>query len=63
MTPNEIRQVLSRIQAALYDIEATLREQAKTNVGYQEVVHEVAEAWEGLERAVDKVNEIAIGLS
>jgi hypothetical protein len=62
MTPDQIRNALNQLQEVISKIESAAREQAATNVGYQEVVHELAEAWDGLGRAAVKVDELTIGL-
>lgn len=60
MTPGEIRDGLATIQAHINELENAAQKQTSAHVLYHEVKHELAEASEAVERAIDSVNQIGL---
>ena len=63
MIPAEIKQAILGAQHRIARLEALVKDQADANVGYHEVCHELAESWDALDRAIDKLDEVAEGAS
>jgi methyl-accepting chemotaxis protein len=63
MSPDQIRNALNQLQEVISKIESAALEQVATNVGYREVVHELTEAWDSLQRATETVAELTKGLN
>ena len=40
-----------------------MERQKSANVGYHEVCHEMTEGWEAIERAIDNLDEMAMGVT
>jgi hypothetical protein len=58
-----MRDELVAIQERLKQIEVMCDHQKQHRVGYVSVGFELVEAWEAIERAVDGVDEMAMGMS
>ncbi len=63
MTPGEVRDQLVAIQADLRKLEGTIERQKSANVGYCPISHEMTEAWEAIDRAIDECDEMAMGVT
>ena len=63
MTPSEVRNELVAIQEKLRELENTIHRQKSANVVYHEVNHEMTEAWDALENAIEFLDEVVMGIT
>ena len=59
MTPRELQVRLADLQKEVTQIEREVRNQAAASVAYREVLHELSEVWEGLDRTIDIADGLA----
>ncbi len=63
MTPGEVREQLVTIQTDLRKLETVIEVQKSANVGYCLIGHEMTEAWEAVDRAIEECDEMAMGVT
>ena len=63
MTPGEVREELTIIQERIQSLERIVEKQKSANPSYYPICHEVTEAWDALERAIELTDELAMGVS
>jgi len=63
MTPSQMRNELVSIQERMKHVEITADRQKQHRVGYTDVAFELTEAWEALERAIEGLDEMEMGMS
>ena len=63
MTPGVMRDKLSAIQEELRDLEFQAAGQKAANVTYIDIGHELAEAWDTLQRASESLDEMVMGVT
>lgn len=63
LTPSQIRDELVAIQARMKEIEEQADRQKQHRVGYHDVAFELVEAWEAVDRAIESLDEMAMGMS
>jgi len=63
MTPSDVRSKLVVLQSDLRELEDVVFHQKSANVVYYEVHHEMVEAWDALERAIEKLDDAVMGIT
>ena len=63
MIPGEVRDKLASIQEQLREVETTVEEQKSSSVTYLNIRHELTEGWDALERAIEFLDEMAMGIT
>jgi DNA repair ATPase RecN len=63
MSLGEMRDVLSGVQNRIRQVEEQVEQCKSTDARYHSVGHELTEAWEALERAIEELDEIFMEVS
>lgn len=63
MSPSQIRDKLTDIQARLKEVEEEADRLKQHRAGYHEVAFELVEAWEAVDRAIVVLDDMVLGLS
>ena len=63
MTPSQMRNELAAIQERMKHVEEAAGRQKQHRVGYNDVSFELTEAWEAVDRAIESLDEMEMGMS
>lgn len=63
MTPGEVRDELVAIQASLRKLEGTIEKQKSASAAYYPICHDLTEAWDAIELAIETCDEMAMGVT